>query len=167
MKSKYIIAVFFLITIPLKFTTAGDHDTKDCSIPDTTANFEFNYPANEPWKKITDYSQKDANLFGKEIAQQLCMIDHRYIIFSQSENDYRPDIIKPTIYGSLLKLKNHYKTLLKKGLIEPEEAKTELGMFLIKGYVCYAEDTGTLEELLSEAETFEDIVKVMDRITLK
>jgi hypothetical protein len=160
--------LYFLIMCISAAIGNGNKVNRNINWPDYGLNraFIFTYSDNRPWKDLTDYSTADEQIFGKEIAQQLCLIDHTYVIFSKS-NDSRPVIIKPTIYSSINKLKQHYKTILKKALMEKETAMAEFGNILIKGYVCYSEETSEVELLLTKTKSAEEIKNVFDQIIIK
>jgi hypothetical protein len=167
MKYTGIFVFTVLLGIISIHVQAKDGKKKNPPSSDTTdVAFEFIYTAHEPWKQYDDYSKKDAMIFGEVIALQLCMIDHQYVVFSNSDNTYRPNIIKPAIYSSLSKLKQHYKSLLKKGLIDQSTVRKELGNYLIIGYACYAEDTEEIEHQLNDAGSVEEIKEVLNQIIL-
>lgn len=128
--------------------------------------FVFILTENNPWKDISDYARTDMQLFGKEIAQQICLIDHTYVLFSAS-NDNRPTIIKPVIYGAINKMKQYYKDAVRKQKMDINQVNEAFSKMLIKAYVCYYEETAEIESLLSEAKTPEAIKQVFDCIEIK
>ena len=163
MKNNGLLIVFLLIFVCGNIK-ADDGKKKRADTDSVYNEFNFSYNETKPWEKYDDYSRSDEKIFGKQIAQQLSMIDHQYIIYSKS--DYKPDIVKSAIYNSLEKLRQHYKTLIKKGLIDKSIVQSELGSYLMKGYVCYREDTETLETLLNKTSSINEIKEVLDRINL-
>ncbi|MBN1145310.1 MAG: hypothetical protein JXA72_12845, partial [Bacteroidales bacterium] len=128
--------------------------------------FVFILTENTPWKDISDYARTDMQLFGKEIAQQICLIDHTYVLFSAS-NDNRPTIIKPVIYSAINKMKQYYKDAVRKQKMDLNQVNEAFSILLIKAYVCYYEETVEIESLLSEAKTPEAIKQVFDCIEIK
>lgn len=128
--------------------------------------FVFVLTESTPWKDISDYARTDMQLFGKEIAQQICLIDHTYVLFSAS-NDNRPTIIKPVIYGAINKMKQYYKDAVRKQKMDLNQVNEAFSKMLIKAYVCYYEETAEIESLLSEAKTPEAIKQVFDCIEIK
>ena len=161
-----LIILLYIGIIPFKAICKEGEDEESGSSDTTKTEFVFIYSEKEPWKEYGDYSRKDASIFGEVLAQQLCMIDHHYVVYPNSENSYYPNIIKPAIYSSMTKLKQHYKTLLKKDLIDTYTAQEELGLYLIKAYACYNENTEKLEDLLNNAGSVDEIKDILDQITL-
>ncbi len=162
--------MYYLITIIFLFGSAVAGAEESLQYHDFTdtlgSKWEFPYEDDTPWNKYENYARKDEKIFGKTIARQLTMIDHHYIVYSSSENDYHPKIIKPAIYKSLNILKSHYKDLIRDEVITPRKAEQEFQTYLIKGYVCYSEETGEIEEILQEADSVEEIKIVFDQIKL-
>lgn len=130
------------------------------------AVFIYTYTNNKPWKSLTDYTAKDEQLFGKEIAQQICLIDHTYVIFS-SNNEMRPKIVKPIIYNALHKLRQHYISLIKNEPGNTQPILEEYSSILTKGFVCYYEETRALEALLQKSKNAREIKNIFDQITIK
>lgn len=125
--------------------------------------YTFYYSDIRPWKDMKDYSAADERLFGKEIAQQICLIDHTYVIFNNNDT---PVILKPSIYSALNKLRLYYKSRVRSSPELNETLTAEYSQILIKGYVCYSEETGQIEELLSKSKTENAIKEVFDQIQL-
>lgn len=156
-----------LIAITVQLTSIQTLEANYNKTNDTlTINWEFSYKENQPWDNLKDYTKRDEKVFGTTIAKQLSMINHMYIVYSTSENDYHPKIAKPSIYNALIVLKNHYKHLINENEISRTGAEEELQPYLIKGYVCYAEETNEIEKLLESATTVEEVKKVFDQIKL-
>ena len=127
--------------------------------------FTFTVLTKSPWKEITDYSASDVEIFGKEMAQLISLIDHTYIIYP-NKSEGQPVIVKPVIYRSLDKIIRFYKTAIRKATIERELAIDELDQILQKGYACYSQETDQLEGLLSKSKTLEEIKNVFNQIIL-
>lgn len=127
--------------------------------------FTYTVLSKSPWKEITDYSASDVEIFGKELAQLISLIDHTYVIFPK-KSEGQPVIVKPVIYRSLDKIIRYYKTAIRKSTIEREVAIDELDQILQKGYACYSQDTDQLEDLLSKSKNPEEIKNVFKQVTL-
>ncbi len=163
-KTKHLFLIITLI-FSVRLSAKVPYNFSDF-IDTLSNNWEFPYEKEAPWKQYNNYSSKDERIFGQTIAKQLSMIDHHYIVYSTSENDYHPRIIKPVIYKSLNILKNHYRHLIRKKTITQNKAEQEFQIYLIKGYVCYSEETEEIEEILRYAQSVEEIKNVFDQIKL-
>ncbi|MBN2814011.1 MAG: hypothetical protein JXQ80_08025 [Bacteroidales bacterium] len=157
-----------MVLLAMTFFTPVSGNKHSGNIPNENpkGKFVFVLTENTPWKDINDYTKSDMQLFGKELAQQICLIDHTYVLFS-ANNDSRPSIIKPVIYGAVNKMKQYYKEAIRKQKIDSDQVNDEFGKLLIKAYVCYYEETAEIESLLSEAKTPEAIKQVFDCIEIK
>lgn len=162
----FIVTIFFVPNLAAAAIRDNTNPEKNKNTDSTVYEFRFSYSGEEPWVSVDDYSKHDEKIFGKSIAQQFSLIDHYFIIFSGSENDYHPHIIKPSIYNSLIRLKQYYKGILKETPGNNLQLKSELKIFLIKGYLCYSEETQKLEKMFQKAETIEEIIKILNSIKL-
>lgn len=139
-----------------------ENETKEVS--DTT--FLFKYYPNLFEYDTEGVSQKNVKSFGEEVASLIIMLDEACVKYGKSESDYKPRMIKPTLYNAMTKTIGYFRKEIKQGKISKEAAVTQLSALLRKGYVCVFEETDELEDLLAEANTPVEIISIMDKVSI-
>lgn len=119
-----------------------------------------------------DYS--DVNLqqvkdhpLGREVAIKLTLINDRFTYVVEptpTTPSSRTEVIKPAIYNSIQKLNRYYKKSVKKGVLEPDVARTEFLKYINYALILYGEDTDNFEHSLGKAKKIEDITALYNQI---
>ncbi len=164
--SLFLVLIFSTVLFSQNNLANIENPPKPVRTNSAILGISFEYDGNKPWENYDNYSRRDEKIFGKQIAQQFSLLDHYYVVFPKSGNDYKPTIIKPAIYGSITKLKQHYKSQFQANEDNDLHIKNELKNLLIIVYLCYSEDTEKLERTLKQASTTEEIISIFNQIKL-
>lgn len=132
----------------------------------STEKFCYQYDPHIFTDVKSNVSKKDIKYFGPKVAQLIALLNEACVQYGTSESEYKPRLVKPLLYNTLIKTISFYKKEIRKGNISKEEATATLTELLQKGYVCVFEDTTQLEEQLASANTPEKIMEIMGNVSI-
>ncbi len=113
--------------------------------------------------QMIPYLSKDVSI---KMAQ-FCEVYTKKVEFGSHEQYSSLEIDKPDLYYSIQKLSKYYCKGLKKGILNKEEAESELNEILEKCLAIHSQETQPLEEELKAAGKPVEIVQVFHKVILE